>query len=189
MAPRTCCRKARATVGRPRSTARKAAKAVRRRPRSATSALVSICAVLGGKIAQLEPLVAHLSRETGRPVRLQLTRNEEFLLGFPAPSSDIGLELAADSEGRLQALRAEVAYDNGATAGWHAGITAELLVSTYRVPNFHVSGREVATNKLPATSYRAPGAPQAYFALESAIDELARDLKLDPIELRLRNAA
>jgi len=143
----------------------------------------------GGKIFQLEPLVAHLARRVRRPVRLQLTRNEEFLLGRPAPSSRVALELGATGEGDLTALRAEIEYDNGASTGWHAGITAELLVSTYRVPSFQVTGREVATHKLPATSYRAPGAPQAYFALESCLDELSRQLGVDPIELRLRNAS
>ena len=125
----------------------------------------------------------------GRPVRLQLTRNEEFLLGRPAPSSQVTLELGGTREGDLTLLQADVDYDNGAASGWHGGITAEMLVSTYRVPNFEVGGREVATNLAPVTAYRAPGAPQAYFALESALDELARELGLDPIELRLRSAA
>ncbi|HXM57932.1 MAG TPA: xanthine dehydrogenase family protein molybdopterin-binding subunit [Candidatus Dormibacteraeota bacterium] len=143
----------------------------------------------GGKIVMLEPLVAHLARAVGRPVRLTLTRNEEFLVGRPAPSSGITIELGATRDGELTALRGEVTFDNGSGTGWHAGITCELLVSTYRVPNAHVVGREVATHKLPATSYRAPGAPQAYFALESCMDELARRLEIDPIELRLRNAS
>jgi CO/xanthine dehydrogenase Mo-binding subunit len=143
----------------------------------------------GGKIDQLEPLVAHLARQVGRPVRLQLTRNEEFLLGRPAPASQITLELGAGPDGSLSALRGEVRYDNGAAGGWHAGITSELMISTYRVPNFRVRGQEVATNKLPVTAYRAPGAPQAYFALESCVDDLARQLGLDPIEFRLGNAS
>src|SRR2546421_9926491 len=135
----------------------------------------------GGKWMQLEPLVAVLARHAGRPLRLRLTRNEEFLLGRPAPSSEVSLELGATREGDLTVLRAEVDYDNGATSGWHGGITAEMLVSTYRVPNFEVTGREGATNPAPLTAYRAPGAPQAYFALEAAPDELARELALGPI--------
>jgi CO/xanthine dehydrogenase Mo-binding subunit len=142
----------------------------------------------GGKIVMLEPLVAHLARSARCPVRLALTRNQEFLVGRPAPSSGITIELGAATDGELTALRGEVTFDNGSGTGWHAGITCELLVSTYRVPNVLVVGREVATHKLPATSYRAPGAPQAYFALESCMDELARRLEMDPIELRLRNA-
>jgi CO/xanthine dehydrogenase Mo-binding subunit len=143
----------------------------------------------GGKIMQFEPLAAHLARACGRPVRLQLTRSDEFLAGWPAPSSEISVELGADGTGDLAALRAEIDFDNGAGGGWHAGIVAELLVSTYRLASFQARGREVATNKLPVTAYRAPGAPQAYFALESALDELARELGRDPIELRLHNAS
>jgi CO/xanthine dehydrogenase Mo-binding subunit len=143
----------------------------------------------GGKIVMLEPLVAHLARAVRRPVRLALTRNQEFVAGWPAPASEVSIEMGATREGDLTGIRGEVTFDNGATPGWHAGITCELLVSTYRVPNAHLVGREVATHKLPATSYRAPGAPQAYFALESCLDELARRLEMDPIELRLRNAS
>src|SRR5437660_985199 len=143
----------------------------------------------GGKIVMLEPLVAHLARTVRRPVRLALTRNLEFLVGRPAPASEVTIEVGATREGDLTGIRGEVTFDNGANAGWHAGITCELLVSTYRVPNAHLVGREVATHKLPATSYRAPGAPQAYFALESCLDEVARRLEMDPIELRLRNAS
>jgi len=142
----------------------------------------------GGKIMQLEPLVARLARHVGRPVRLQLTRSDEFALGQPAPSSEIDLQLGATAHGDLNAIQADVRYDNGAGTGWHTGVTAELLVSTYRVPDFHIAGREVATNKVPATSYRAPGAPQAYFALESCVDDVARRLGADPIQFRLRNA-
>jgi CO/xanthine dehydrogenase Mo-binding subunit len=142
----------------------------------------------GGKLVMLEPLAAHLARRLRRPVRLALTRSQEFLVGRPAPSSGITLELGATADGELTAMRGEITYDNGSTAGWHTGITCELLVSTYRVPNVLLAGLEVATHKLPGTSYRAPGAPQAYFALESCMDDLARRLGMDPIELRLRNA-
>src|SRR5579859_3226105 len=143
----------------------------------------------GGKITQLEPLAAHLSRAVSRPVRLILNRSEEFLVGYPAPASTITLELGVNKEGGLTALRADLVYDNGTVSGWHGGISAELISSTYRVPNIEIGGKEVATNKVPTTAYRAPGAPQAYFALESSMDELARALDMDPIELRLRNAA
>src|SRR6185437_11290004 len=92
-------------------------------------------------------------------------------------------------DGTLKALRAGYRYDNGASAGWHAGLTAEFLGSTYRIPSFELTGHEVATNKTPVDAYRAPGATQAYFALESAMDELALELGMDPIDLRLRNVS
>jgi len=143
----------------------------------------------GGKILLLEPLAALVARAVGRPVRILLTRAEEFLVAHPAPSAEIALELGATADGDLVALRGEVTFDNGAAEGWHAGVACELIASTYRVPNVDLVGREVATNKVPSTSYRAPGAPQASFALESCMDELARRLALDPLRLRLRNAS
>ncbi|HSS93790.1 MAG TPA: molybdopterin cofactor-binding domain-containing protein, partial [Candidatus Dormibacteraeota bacterium] len=99
------------------------------------------------------------------------------------------IELGAKRDGTLVALRATYHYDNGATSGWHAGITGSFLGGTYRIPNFELTGFEVATNKTPVDAYRAPGAPQAYFALESAMDELALQLGIDPIELRMRNVS
>ena len=143
----------------------------------------------GGKIELLEPLLALLARRVGRPVRLVLTRTQEFVVGRPAPAASFQLELGASRDGTLSALKARFEYDNGAAAGWHGGITANFLGSTYRIPNLDLEGFEVSTNKTPADAYRAPGAPQAYFALESAIDELALQIGADPIELRLRNVS
>jgi CO/xanthine dehydrogenase Mo-binding subunit len=122
-------------------------------------------------------------------VRLALHRSQEFVVGHPAPAAHFDLELGATRDGALLALRARFHYDNGAGAGWHAGLTASFLGGTYRIPNFDLRGLEISTNKTPVDAYRAPGATQAYFALESAIDELAAKLEIDPIELRLRNVS
>lgn len=143
----------------------------------------------GGKVQLLEPLLALLALRTGRPVRIALDRSQEFVVGRPAPAASFDIELGAKQDGTLVGLRARFHYDNGATAGWHAGITSNFLGGTYRVPNFDVRGYEVMTNKTPVDAYRAPGATQAYFALESALDELAQKLAIDPIELRLRNVS
>ncbi len=143
----------------------------------------------GGKVSLLEVLLSMLALRVGRPVRLSLTRQQEFVVGHPAPAASFDLELGAKKDGRLVALRVRYHYDNGATSGWHAGITGSFLGGTYQIANFELTGFEVATNKTPVDAYRGPGAPQAYFALESAIDELALQLDADPIELRLRNAS
>ena len=143
----------------------------------------------GGKIQLLEPLLALLAVRSGRPVRLALNRSEEFVVGRPAPAASFDLELGAQSDGTLSALRARFHYDNGATVGWHAGLTAGFLGGSYRIPNYDLRGYEVTTNKTPIDAYRAPGATQAFFALESALDELAETLRIDPVELRLRNVS
>jgi CO/xanthine dehydrogenase Mo-binding subunit len=143
----------------------------------------------GGKVMLLETLLALLARKVRRPLRLTLTRQQEFLMGHPAPGATFDIELGAKKDGTLVALQARYHFDNGATGGWHAGITGSFLGGTYRIPNFDITGYEVSTNKTPTDAYRAPGGPQAYFALESAMDELASTLGMDPIELRLHNAS
>ena len=143
----------------------------------------------GAKICLLEPIACLLSRAVGRPVHLALSRREVFLLGRAGPAAIIDLHLGAEKDGRLSALSARIIFDNGASHGVTAGIAALLLGSTYRIPNLTIDAYEVATNKAPAGPYRAPGAPQAYFALESAIDELATRVGRDPIDLRLAHAA
>ena len=143
----------------------------------------------GGKVTLLETLLVLLARRTGRALRLNLTRQEVFAVARAAPAASFDIELGAKRDGTLVALRARYHYDNGASAGWHGGITASFLTGTYQCPNVEMTGYEVSTNKTPVEAYRAPGAPQAYFALESALDELALELGMDPIELRLRNAS
>jgi CO/xanthine dehydrogenase Mo-binding subunit len=142
----------------------------------------------GGKVSLLEALLTLLARHTGRTLRLVLTRQQEFMVARSSPAASFDLELGAKRDGTLVAIRARYHYDNGATSGWHAGISSSFLAGTYRCPNLDIVGFEVSTNKTPVEAYRAPGAPQTYFALESAMDELALELDIDPIELRLRNA-
>ncbi len=143
----------------------------------------------GGKVYLLESLVVLLALRAGRAVRLELTRNEEFLMGRAAPGSVIDLKLGADRDGTLKALWAHVVFDNGAGMGGLGGLAGIFLASPYRLPAYEITGHDVATHKTPVAAYRAPGAPQAFFALESAMDELARKLGLDPLEFRLRNAS
>ena len=143
----------------------------------------------GGKVELLEPLLALIALRVRRPVRLALARSHEFVVGHPAPAAQFAIDLGARSDGTLLGIRARFHFDNGAAAGWHAGLTAGFLGGTYRVPSFDLRGYEVSTNKTPVDAYRAPGATQAYFALESAMDELAERLRMDPIQLRLLNVS
>jgi CO/xanthine dehydrogenase Mo-binding subunit len=143
----------------------------------------------GGKVCLLEPLVALLARLVDRPVRLELTRTEEFAMGRGGPGATLDLELGATRDGHLTGLRARVLFDNGAGQGGVGGLAGLFLAGTYRLAAYEITARDVATNKTPVAAYRAPGAPQCYFALESAMDDLARCLDMDGLELRLRNAA
>lgn len=141
----------------------------------------------GGKVLLLEPLAALLAQLAGRPVLVELTRTQEFLSGRGGPGAVIDLKLGADAEGVLTAGWVRAHIDDGAGAGGLGGFLPNFFAS-YRIPNLDYAGYDVATNKTPVAAYRAPGAPHAHFALESALDDLARELQVDPIELRLKNA-
>jgi CO/xanthine dehydrogenase Mo-binding subunit len=143
----------------------------------------------GGKNGLYEPLVAAAARAVGRPVRLVLTRVEEMLAANPAPPVRIHLRLGARRDGTLTALSGNVHLDNGCYPFDLAGFLAFMLASFYRVPNFSVYSTDVLTFKVSAGAYRAPGAPSVVFALDSLMDEVADRLNIDPIELRLLNAA
>ena len=142
----------------------------------------------GGKFGFLEPTVAALAVAVGRPVRVVYSRQEEFSAADPAPESRIRVKIGSKRDGTLVALESELLFDSGAKAGSPVGIAAILLGSMYRFEHLRLHGTDVLTNKASTGAYRAPGAPQAAFALESTIDELARMLNIDALELRVQNA-
>ena len=142
----------------------------------------------GAKYGIVEPLAGAIALALKRPIRLVLTRSEDFLTTTPAPATLITLKTGAKQDGTLTAIQAHVLLDNGVFAFALGGIVATLLGGYYKCPNVQIDCEEVITNKPQIGAYRAPGAPQATFALESNIDELARALKLDPLEFRLKNA-
>jgi len=142
----------------------------------------------GGKFVLYEPLVALAAQAVGRPVRLVLSRQEELLASNPAAPGRMRLKLGAKNDGTLTALEADIIFDGGCYPSAPVGIAAVLMGSLYRIPHVALSGREVLTFKPSSGAYRAPGTPQAAFALESLVDDLARQLSVDPLALRLQNA-
>lgn len=143
----------------------------------------------GGKMVLHHPLIAQIARVLNHPVRLIYDRIQDFLSSKPAPATIINMRLGARRDGTLVALSAEMIMDSGAAPGAPVPTACLVLGSTYRLEHLDVKGYEVLTNKAPVGPYRAPGATQAFFALECHLDQLARKLQMDPIELRLRNAA
>ena len=142
----------------------------------------------GGKWPLYEPLVALTARAVNQPVRLTLTRAEDMLAANPVHPSRFHVRLGARDDGTLVALAADILFEAGCYPTAPTGNAGILLGSTYKVEHLSVSVGEVLTNKPSGGAYRAPGAPQAAFAIESMMDALARHLDLDPVELRLRNA-
>jgi CO/xanthine dehydrogenase Mo-binding subunit len=142
----------------------------------------------GGKEVLLEPLVAAAALHLGRPVRLVYTRHEELLAGNPAPQTVIAIRLGARRDGTLTALQVRLLLDSGAYPYQLAALSAFHFGNLYRCPHLEIRPYLVQTNKPGASSYRAPTAPQAYFALESSIDELCHRLGMDPLQFRRLNA-
>jgi CO/xanthine dehydrogenase Mo-binding subunit len=142
----------------------------------------------GGKFVLIEPLAAALAVAVRRPVSVVMSRTEEFLATTPAPQAILDVKLGARHDGRLTALDARIVFDGGAYGGGPVSIAALLLGGYYCCPNLSIHGWDVLTHKPGAGAYRAPGAVQATFAIESAMDELADRLGMDPLELRRVNA-
>ena len=143
----------------------------------------------GGKFALVEPLAAGAALALRRPVRLVLTRGEDFQATNPASAQVSHVKVGARKDGTFTAIEGRMIVDRGSNAGWGVeGITSLLVAGPYRWEAHDIRGYGVQTNRFTFGAYRAPGAPTAAFALESLLDELATKLGLDPIEMRLKNA-
>jgi len=142
----------------------------------------------GAKYGIIEALVAATAIKVGRPVRMVLTRSEDFLTTTPSPATVIEMKTGAKKDGTITAIQARVLMDNGVFPFALGGIVGILLGGYYKCANVKIDCFEVFTNKPQAGAYRAPGAPSATFALESNIDDLARELGIDALEFRYRNA-
>jgi len=147
----------------------------------------------GGKHAtNIHSIAAWLARATGKPVKLVLSRAMDMEIQKSRHPSRIRIKTGATRDGLILAREADITLDGGAYADESPNVLAfcSLMVrGPYRVPNLRVVSRAVYTNKLRAGSFRAFGNPQGTFAGESQMDELAAKLGIDPLELRLKNAA
>jgi len=141
----------------------------------------------GGKFGLIEPLTAGAALAVGRPVRLAFTRSEDQLAANPAPAGQIHVRIGARRDGKLTAMQSRVIFDTGAYPNSPMAAAAFAVAGCYHVPSIDIKGYEVLTNRLGPGAYRAPGNPQAAFAVESVIDDLAQQLDLDPIAFRLLN--
>lgn len=137
-----------------------------------------------------ELLVPWAAVRLGRPVRYVEDRREHFLSAVHDRLQVIDIALAADASGRLLGLELDYLNDLGAYApygGLVTGNVATHAIGPYRIPAVAIRGRGVYTHRTPTAAYRGAGRPQGTFAIERALDELARALGLDPAELRRRN--
>jgi len=144
----------------------------------------------GGKtLVYLEPVALALAKKSGRPVKMVMSREEVFRGTGPAAGSVIEVKLGAKRDGRLTAGEAVLKYQAGAFPGSPVGPGCMCAFAMYDVPNAKVVGYDVVSNRPKVAAYRAPGAPNSSFGVESCLDELALQLRIDPLTLRERNAA
>ena len=137
-----------------------------------------------------ESVAALLSKKTGRPVKMLMTRAEELEATGPTPGSHVRVKMGATKDGKLTAGQAFIAFEAGAYPGKNpVGAGAMCVFGPYDMENQLVDGYDVVVNKPVTGAYRAPGAPNTEFASESVVDEIAAKLGIDPLELRLMNAS
>ncbi len=137
----------------------------------------------------LEPIAALLALKTGKPIKMVMARHEEFQAGRPGASSVIHLKMGATRDGKIVAADMTVIMDGGAFPGGPVAAATTVGLGRYNIPDLHIQGYDVVTNKPPVGAYRAPGAPQTAFAVESHLDRLAENLGIDPLEIRLKNVS
>jgi CO/xanthine dehydrogenase Mo-binding subunit len=144
----------------------------------------------GGKtVVYLEPLALALAKKARRPVKMVMTREEVFRASGPASGAHVRVKIGARKDGRIVAAEAELKYQAGAFPGSPVQPGCMCAFAPYDLENVKVVGFDVVTNRPKVAAYRAPGGPISEFAVESVVDEIARKLAIDPIELRLKNAA
>ena len=144
----------------------------------------------GGKITiYLEPVAALLSRKSGQPVKMAMSRAEVLEATGPTSGTHVRVKMGATKEGRLTAAQATLMYEAGAFPGSPVAAAAQCIFTPYNVENALVDGYDVLVNKPKTTAYRAPGAPAAAFAAETVVDEICRKLSIDPLEFRILNGA
>ena len=143
----------------------------------------------GGKTAvYLEAIALMLSKLSGRPVKMRMSREDVFRSAGPGAASKSTVKIGAKRDGTITAMQASLAYESGAFPGAPLGGGMRCVFSSYEVPNVRIEGLAAVVNKPKVRAYRGPGAPQATFAAESVVNELAHELGMDPIEFRLKNA-
>jgi CO/xanthine dehydrogenase Mo-binding subunit len=143
----------------------------------------------GGKtVTYLEPVAAMLSRKSGHPVKLSMTRTEVFEASGPTSAAFMRAKVGATKDGKITAAQLYLAYEAGAFPGSPVGAGAGTGLAPYNIENVLIDGYDVVVNKPKVAAYRAPGSPQAAYAVESVMDEIAEKLGIDPVEFRARNA-
>jgi CO/xanthine dehydrogenase Mo-binding subunit len=144
----------------------------------------------GGKtIVYLEPLATLLAKKSGRPVKMVMTREEVMRATGPTSASKSTVKIGARKDGTIVAAQGTFYLQGGALPGSPIRGATGCCFAPYDIPHVLSVGYDVLSNRSKVAAYRAPGAPIGAYPVECVLDELAEALKMDPLELRLKNAA
>ena len=144
----------------------------------------------GGKIPiYYEPVALLLSKHTGKPVKMVMSRADVLKATGPTPGSHIKVKMGADKDGKITAAEVWMAYEAGGFPGSPVGAGCMCVIAPYDIENLKIDGYDVLVNKPKTAAYRAPGATNAAMGSETVIDELAEKLGIDPLEFRRINGA
>ncbi|MEZ5817085.1 MAG: xanthine dehydrogenase family protein molybdopterin-binding subunit [Hyphomicrobiaceae bacterium] len=144
----------------------------------------------GGKtVVYLEPLALALSAKVHRPVKMAMTREEVFKASGPTSGANIWVKMGVKKDGTITAAEAVLKYQAGCFQGSPVQPGCMCAFAPYDLANVKVVGYDVLSNRPKVAAYRAPGGPISEYAVESVVDEIAEQLGMDPIDLRLKNAA
>jgi len=144
----------------------------------------------GGKTTfYFEPPAAVLSRKTGHPVKMTMTRTEVLEATGPGSGSYTRVKMGVKKDGHIVAAQAYLAFEAGAFPGSAVNAGAMCMLNMYNIESILIDANDVVVNKPKVAAYRAPGSPQATFAVECVVDEICEQLGMDPLEFRLKNAS
>lgn len=143
----------------------------------------------GGKTTIfMEPLSLALSKKAGgRPVKIVMSRSEVLRATGPTASASMDVKIGMKKDGSITAARAEFRMQGGAFPGAPVDMALYCAFAGYKLPAIQHIGYDVLANRPKCAAYRAPGSPMAAFAVESLVDEMCRELSLNPIVVRIKN--
>ena len=136
-----------------------------------------------------EPVAGALARKSAAPVKVTMNRTEVFEATGPTSGTIVSVKLGATKEGRLTAAECHLVFEAGAFPGYPVPGGAQCITGAYDIPNAYIEGYDIVVNRPKTAAYRAPGSPAAAFCFETAMDQLAEKLGIDPIDLRLLNSS
>jgi CO/xanthine dehydrogenase Mo-binding subunit len=144
----------------------------------------------GGKtVVYLEPVATLLARKTGHPVKIVMSREDVFKATGPTSGSSMKVKIGIKRDGKIVAADGVFKFQAGAFPGSPVMNATMCAFAPYDIPNARSVGYDVVCNRPKSAAYRAPGSPISAFAVESVLDVLAKKIGMDPLELRLKNAA